>query len=250
MSNPQDPRHHEQVYRLTLELQALRGRLNSTIDQLCELVAGHQVSELPVGLSPLAGQDEGNSERSLVPAWLRVPNAATSVTNPAPGHRLTPDSTLYSDYRSAFVQLIQVGQAQGADEHYSLVINHADFDGSYLSIVLDARPLLAQMQAGRARLSLAVEVRGTPPPAMHAKCTWRVGEHQSERPLRLQAGQLAADSCAIDFVDPSQISALDIHLIFNPVGRGSIEIRRFVAGLVVTPPAEAPQVSSVFETAP
>ena len=143
MSNPQDTRRHEQVYRLTLELQALRGRLNSTIDQLCELVAGHDVSGLPVGLSPLAGQDVGNSERSLVPAWLRVPNASASVGNPAPGHLLTPDSALYSDYRTGFVQVIQVGQAHGAEEHYSLVINHADFDGSYLSIVLDARPLLA-----------------------------------------------------------------------------------------------------------
>lgn len=250
MSNPQDTRRHEQVYRLTLELQALRGRLNSTIDQLCELVAGHDVSGLPVGLSPLAGQDVGNSERSLVPAWLRVPNASASVGNPSPGHLLTPDSALYSDYRTGFVQVIQVGQAHGAEEHYSLVINHADFDGSYLSIVLDARPLLAQMQAGPARLSLAVEVRGTPAPAMHAKCSWKVGEHLSERTLRLQAGQLAADSCTIDFLDPSQISAMDIHLIFNPVGRGSIEIRRFVAGLVVTPPSEAPVISSVFETAP
>jgi len=250
MSDPQDALRHERVYRLTLELQALRGRLNSTIDQLCELVAGHDVSELPVGLSPLAGQDEGNSERSLVPAWLRVPNASASVGNPAAGHQLTPDSTLYSDYRNAFVQVIQIGQAQGADEHYALVINHADFDGSFLSIVLDARALLSDMPAGPARLSLAVEVRGTPAPGLHAKCAWKVGEHWSERTLRLQPGQLAADSFVVDMLDPSQINALDFHLFFNPDGRGSFEIRRLMAGLVVTPANEAPMTSSVFETAP
>jgi hypothetical protein len=34
------------------------------------------------------------------------------------------------------------------------------------------------------------------------------------------------------------------------VGRGSFEIRRLMAGLVITPPNEAPLTSSVFETAP
>jgi hypothetical protein len=250
MTQPIDARRHEQVHRLTLELQALRGRLNDTIDQLCQLVAGHDIGGAPVGLSPLAGQESGNAERSLAPAWLRVPSASASASNPVTGHRLANDTALYSDYRNGFIQIIQVNQPHGADERYALVVNHADFDGSFLSIVVDARALLADMPAGPARLSLAVEVRGTPVPGLNAKCAWKVGEHWSERALRLSPGQLAADSFSIDMLDPSQINALDFHLFFNPVGRGSFEIRRLTAGLVVTPPSEAPLTSSVFETAP
>lgn len=250
MPNPVTTRRHDQVHRLTLELQALRGRLNDTIDQLCDLVAGQELGSEPVGLSPLAGQEQGNAERSLVPSWLRLPSANASSSNPATGHKVGSDSSLYSDYRNGFIQIIQVSQPRGADEQYALVVNHADFDGSFLSLVLDARPLLADMPAGPARLSLAIEVRGTPVPGLHAKCAWKVGEHWSERTMRLQPGQLAADSLVVDMLDPSQINALDFHLFFSPVGRGSFEIRRLTAGLVVTPPSEAPATSSVFETAP
>lgn len=250
MSHPVDTRRHEQVHRLTLELQALRGRMNDTIDQLCELVAGHDLGNEPVGLSPLAGHDEGSAERSLAPGWLRLPSSQASVSNPPSGYRLGNETAIYSDYRNGFVQVIQVSQPRGADEHYALVVNHADFDGSFLSFVIDARALLADMPAGPARLSLAVEVRGTPMPGMNAKCAWKVGEHWSERPLRLQPGQLAADSLSVDMLDPSQLNALDFHLFFNPVGRGSFEIRRLTAALVVTPATEAPVTSSVFETAP
>ncbi|HEX5687234.1 MAG TPA: DUF6478 family protein [Ideonella sp.] len=250
MSHPADTRRHEQVHRLTLELQALRGRLNDTIDQLCELVAGHELGSEPVGLSPLAGHEQGSSERSLAPGWLRLPSSQASASNPPSGYRLGNETTVYSDYRNGFLQVIQVSQPRGADEHYALVVNHADFDGSFLSFVIDARALLADMPAGPARLSLAVEVRGTPMPGMNAKCAWKVGEHWSERTLRLQPGQLAADSLSVDMLDPSQINALDFHLFFNPVGRGSFEIRRLTAALVVTPASEAPVTSSVFETAP
>ncbi|WP_374568518.1 DUF6478 family protein [Ideonella sp.] len=235
---------------MTLELQALRGRLNDTIDHLCELVAGHELGSEPVGLSPLAGHDEGSAERSLAPGWLRLPSSQASVSNPPSGHRLGNETAVYSDYRNGFVQIIQVSQPRGADERYALVVNHADFDGSFLSFVIDARALLKDMPAGPARLSLAVEVRGTPMPGMNAKCAWKVGEHWSERPLRLQPGQLAADSLSVDMLDPSQLNALDFHLFFNPVGRGSFEIRRLTAALVVTPANDVPVTSSVFETAP
>lgn len=250
MAHTTDAGRHEQVHRLTLELQALRGRLNDTIDQLCQLVSGHEVAGAPVGLSPLAGPEEGSAERSLTPVWLRLPSASAAASNPASGFRVGPDTTLYSDYRNGFIQLIQVSQPRGADEPYALVVNHADYDGSFLSLVLDASALLADMPAGPARLSLAVEVRGSPAPGMHAKCAWKVGEHWSERTLQLQPGQLTADSLAIDLFDPSQVNALDFHLFFNPVGRGSFEVRRLTASLVVTPPSEVPMASSVFETAP
>jgi hypothetical protein len=250
MPHSDDVRRHEQAHRLTLELQALRGRLNQTIDQLCDLVAGAELAGLPLGLSPLAGEDGGTAERSLSPAWLRLPSAGASASNPPSGHRLGTDTALYSDYRTGFVQVVQVSQPRGADERYALVVNHAEFDGSFLSMVIDARSLLAGMPTGPARLSLAAELRGTPAPGLHAKCAWKVGEHWSERALKLQAGQLAADSFAVDMFDPSQITALDFHLFFSPVGRGSFEIRRLMAGLTVTPPQETPVVSSVFETAP
>src|SRR5262245_11651359 len=110
MPNPVDARRHEQVHRLTLELQTLRGRLNDTIDQLCQLVAGHDPGGEPIGLSPLAGQEQGTAERSLVPTWLRLPSGQASASNPASGHRLSNDSALYSDYRNGFIQVIQVSQ--------------------------------------------------------------------------------------------------------------------------------------------
>lgn len=251
MSNPVDPRRQEQVHRLTLELQALRGRLNDTIDQLCELVAGAELGSDPIGLSPMAGLEQGSLERSLAPAWLRLPSGQASVSNPPSGYRLGNETAIYSDYRNGFLQVIQVSQPRGADEQYALVVNHADFDGSFLSLVIDARALLTNMPAGSARLSLAVEVRGTPMPGLNAKCAWKVGEHWSERSLRLQGGQLAADSLTVDMLDPAQINALDFHLFFNAVGRGSFEIRRLTLALVVTPShEEAPVTSSVFETAP
>lgn len=250
MPNPIDAHRHEQVHRLTLELQALRGRLNQTIDQLCELAAGQALSAEPIGLTPLAGREQGALERSLTPAWLRLPSANASSSNPPSGHRLGAETALFSDYRNGFVQAIQVSQPRGGDEPYALVVNHADFDGSFLSIVLDGRALLADMPSGPARISLAVDVRGTPAPGLHAKCAWKVGEHWSERVLRLQPGQLSVDSFVVDMLDPSQINALDFHLFFNPVGRGSFDVRRLSAGLVVTPAPEAPVSSSVFETAP
>lgn len=250
MPNTEDARRHEQVHRLTLELQALRGRLNQTIDQLCELVSGVEPLSGPAGLSPLASVEGGSSERSLTPLWLRLPVPSATASNPGSGHRLADGTAMYSDYRNGFVQMVQIGQARGADEAYALVVNHAEFDGTFMSIVLDARALLADMPVGAARVSLAVEVRGMPAPGLHAKCSWKVGEHWSERPMKLQAGQLAVDSFAIDMLDVSQVSAFDFHLFFNPVGRGSFEIRRLSAGLVVTPPNEAPLASSVFETAP
>jgi hypothetical protein len=250
MQNPADVRRQDQAHRLVLELQALRRRLNDTIDQLCDLASGHEFVGDLVGLSPLAGQDQGATERSLAPAWLRVPSDSASATSPGSGHRLGHETTLYTDVRNGFLQVIQVSQPRGADERYALVVNHADFDGSFLSLVMDARALLADMPAGSARLSLAIEVRGASVANLAAKCAWKVGEHWSERALRLQAGQLAADSFVIDMLDPTQISALDFHVFFNPVGRGSFEIRRLTASLAVTPPSEAPVVSSVFETAP
>ena len=250
MQKPADVRRHDQVHRLTLELQALRQRLNDTIDQLCNLAAGEDFAGEAVGLSPLASQDEGAVERDLAPAWLRVPADSASVTNPPSGHRLGRDTALFSDLRNGFLQVIQVSQPRGTDERYALVVNHADFDGSFLSLVMDARALLADMPAGAARLSLAIDVRGASVAGLSAKCAWKIGEHWSERALSLQAGQLAADSFVIDALDPTQITALDFHIFFNPVGRGSFEVRRLAASLVVTPPTEAAPVSSVFETAP
>lgn len=246
MSTPTDSQRSDEIRRIAQELQALRARLNEAIDRVSELALG--CGGVAVGLSPIGGQDEGRAERSLMPSWLRLPSPEVVAGNPAPGFRLGTDSMLYGDYRDAFVQLIQVARSPGAEERYSLVINHAEFDGTYVSIVLDARALLSGMPAGPARLSLAVDVACTPTPQVHGKCSWRVGEHRSERPLKLQAGHLAADACDIDFLDPAQVSALELHLIFNPVRRGTIEIRRMVAGLVVTPATGASAAPSIFET--
>jgi hypothetical protein len=237
MPNPEDTRRHEQVHRLTLELQALRGRLNDTIDQLCQLVAGHDIGGEPVGLSPLAGQDQGNAERSLTPGWLRLPSASASASNPPSGHRLGSDTALNSDYRNGFIQVIQVNQPRGADEQYALVVNHADYDGSFLSIVLDARcwpTCRPARHACRWRSRCAALGAGGA-----RQCAWKVGEHWSECALRLsrpagcrQPGDRYARSVA------DQRARLPRLLSTRSAAAASRSAE--TAGLVVTPQSEAP----------
>lgn len=240
----------DQAHRLTTELQLLRDRLNHTIDQLCSLVAGGEIAQELIGLSELTTGEAGAASRHLVPAWLKLPMASAHVSSPTSGHRLSPDTGVYSDYRNGLMQLIQSNLPRGEDERYGLVINHADFDGTFFSLVVDARSLLADLPAGQAKLAMSLDLRGTPAPAIYAKCTWKVGEDWQERPLKLRANHASADSVTVDGFDPSQVQALDFHLIFNPVGRGSFEIRRFSVSLLTTPPVEAPLPVSVFESNP
>ena len=240
----------EQAHRLTAELNLLRDQLNHTIDQLCTLVAGGDIGGEPVGLTALASAAGGGAERTLAPSWLRLPMASAHVSSPPTGHHLGPETALYSDYRNGLMQLIQSTLPRGEDERYGLIINHADFDGTFFSLVVDARALLADMPEGQAKLGIAIDIRGTPAPVIHAKCTWKIGEDWTERPLKLRANPLSADGVTLELFDPAQVKALDFHLIFNPVGRGSFEIRRLSLSLLVTPAVEAPVATSVFEANP
>lgn len=240
----------DQAHRLTTELQLLRDRLNHTIDQLCTLVAGGEIADDPIGLSARASGEAGSASRSLVPSWLKLPMASAHVSSPASGHRLSPETGVYSDYRNGLMQLIQTNLPRSEDERYGLVINHADFDGTFFSLVIDARALLSELPAGQAKLAMSLDLRGTPAPAIFAKCTWKVGEDWQERALKLRANHSSADSITVDGFDPAQVQALDFHLIFNPVGRGSFEIRRLAVSLLTSPPVEAPTPVSVFESNP
>lgn len=250
MSKPPFSQRLEQAHRLTAELNLLRDQLNHTIDQLCTLVAGGDIGGQPVGLSALAAPAGGGAERALAPSWLRLPMASAHISSPASGHQLSPETALYSDYRNGLMQLIQSTLPRGEDERYGLIINHADFDGTFFSLVIDARALLADMPEGQGKLGIAVDIRGTPAPVIHAKCTWKIGEDWSERPLKLRANHLSADGITVEQFDPAQVKALDFHLIFNPVGRGSFEIRRLNLSLLVTPVVEVPVAASVFEANP
>lgn len=250
MSNhPSSPRA-EQAHRLTTELQLLRDRVNHTIDQLCTLVAGGEIIDQPVGLSELNTGVAGAAERSLVPAWLKLPMASAHVSSPASGHWLGPDTAVYSDYRNGLMQLIQSNLPRSESERYGLVINHADFDGTFFSLVVNARSLLSEMVAGQAKMTMSLDLRGTPAPAIYAKVTWKIGDDWHERPLKLRANHTSADSVTVEGFDPTQVQALDFHLIFNPTGRGSFEIRRLALSLLTTPPTEAPAAVSVFESNP
>lgn len=238
------------AHKLTAELRQLQDRMNQTIDQLCELVGGRELSDVLPPAAPESGVEAG-TETSLTPSFLELPGKSPYSRNPPTGHSLGPDTRFYSNYRKGLVQIVQQSLPRHADSRYSLVFNYADFDGDLMSVVVDARALMTGQPAGRARLGLLVETIGNQHHALYAKCAWRTGKKWTERTIEVRANQVSVASIEIDRLDPEQVQALDIHLLFNPGARGSLEIRRLTATLSVQPTEEeAVAPASVFENAP
>jgi hypothetical protein len=121
-----------------------------------------------------------------------------------------------------------------------------------VSIVVDGRALLAQTRAGRARIGLVVEVNGFQHSGLFARCAWKSGSGKwQDRTVEVRSNQTSIASFDIDNYDPAQIQALDIHLLCNPLTRGSIEIRRIGITVIVQPPnSETGPGDGVFEAAP
>jgi len=231
-------------------LRALQDRLNDTIDQLCDLAASHSFAGgQPEGRG---GPATGQGEAVMVPVFLRQPLRTGHLDNPATGAAIGPDAKFFSNYRNGLLQILQQPSTRGSAERYSLILNFADIDGDWASLVIDCRALLAQTRAGRARLSLVVEVKGFQHSGLFARCAWEVpGGQRHDRTVELRSNQTAIASFDIDSYDPAQIRALDIHLLCNPLARGSIEIRRFSLSVVVQPPSvEIGLGNSIFEAAP
>jgi hypothetical protein len=249
MSKPVDPQHQARVHKLTAELRQLQARLNDTVDQLCELMAGSRVEEALAGLAP-AVEEGPVRKNTLQPSFLLSPVATPYARNPSTGFALSPDARFYSNYKRGLVQIVQQPLARHADSRYSLVLNYADFDGDLLSVVVDARSLLAGLPAGKARLDLVVETVASQFSALYAKCAWRSGKTWSERNFEVRGNQVSVASVNLDTFDPAAIQVLDVHLLFNPSSRGSVEIRRLTASLSVEPIEDTTaDVADVFENA-
>lgn len=250
MSNTDLQRRLDKAHQLTAELRQLQDQMNRTIEQLCELVHGTDIGRALV-VPKAENTAEGERETTCTPTFLTAPVLNTYVRNPPTGHAISADARLYSNYRSALIQVLQQPNARQADNRYNLVLNYADFDGDLLSVVVDARSLLEGQPAGKARVSVAVEAMGNQQSALYAKCAWKAGKKWTERTFEIRPNQLSVASFDIEHLDCPNIQALDVHLLFNPMSRGSVEIRRMTASLAVSPSAEvAVEPSSIFENLP
>lgn len=250
MSNTPEAQRLAAVRQLTSELYVLQDRMNQTIDQITSLLHGADLSQLmPVPLSAMQAAD-GAIEKVLRPSALAMPLPAVYLDNPPSGLVLGPagECKLYCDYKNGHLQLVQVPASRGSDARFGIVLNYANFDASYLSLVYDARSLLKDLPAGKLRVSMAIECRSEPQARLHAKFAFKIGEHWGEHQMQLKGGRVLVDSFEVPMVDPSSIEALDFHLIFSPGSRGCIELHRATFTVSVVPAVDT-SVPHVFESA-
>ena len=250
MSNTPEAQRLAAVRKLTSELYMLQDRMNQTIDQITGLLHGADLGSIVAQGPSALVTSEGAVEQVLVPSALQLPLPAVYVNDPASGFVVGTggECKLFSDYKNGHLQLVQVPAQRGSDARFGIVLNYANFDASFLSLVYDARSLLKGLPAGKLRVSMAIECRSEPQARLHAKFAFRVGEHWGEHQMQLKGGRVLVDSFEVPMVDPSTIEALDFHLIFSPGARGCIEIHRATFTVSVQPVAET-ALPHVFESA-
>ena len=246
MSNPPEAQRLAAVRKLTSELYLLQDRMNQTIDQITGLLHGSELSSLvPVALAPVRSAD-GELEHSMSPSALALPLPPVYVNNPGSGSLVGNDCKLFSDYKNGQLQLVQVPASRGSDARFAVVLNYANFDATYLSLVFDARKLLKDLPSGKLRISMALETRSDPQIKMHSKFAFKVGEHWGEHYMAPKGVRVQVDSFEVPMIDPSIVEALDFHLIFTPQTRGCIELHRVTFSVSVAPASETAP-SDVFE---
>ena len=246
MSNSSEAQRVAAVRKLTSELYVLQDRMNQTIDQITGLLHGSDLSSLvPVPMPPARTAD-GALEHSMSPTALALPLPQVFVNNPSNGMLVGEEGKLFCDYKNGQLQIVQVPASRGADARFALVLNYANFDASFLSLVFDARQLLRDLPAGKLRISMALETRADPQIKLHAKFAFKVGEHWGEHQLAPKGTRVQVDSFEVPMIDPTIVEALDFHLIFTPQTRGCIEIHRVTFSVSVTPVAENAS-ANVFE---
>lgn len=247
-TTPTDAPTLAQALALTAELRALQTRLNDTIEQLCTLTSAPEFARV-VAARLGARQHPG---QAWSPQFLTAPLAEPLLMQPERGAQFGVDASIYTDNVQGLVHLLQQPQPRRGDAPFSLIVNHADFDGTLLSVILDARALLAGQQAkGKASWSVMTEITGSTGDALYVKLAWRRGEDWEDRTQRLAFGAAGVVAIEIDNFDPSEVNALDIHLMFNPAARGSLEIRRLTSTFTVTPrQGNVSRASDVFEKTP
>lgn len=230
---------------LTAELRSLQNRINETVDQLCELVGGASVEALLNRSSNSLGR---RGETTMTPAFLATPAAQTYLRSPSSGAQVASDTLFFSDNEKGLVQLVQQPLPRDADTRYSFIINFADFDGSWMSLVINGKPLLNGLPTGQATLGLMVEASGTAQVTMASKITWRGAELSREVAMDVRPNQVCVEQAELGYLNPEATETLDLHLMFNPPARGSIEIRRLTLTLDIQPEAaKRQQLDGVFE---
>jgi hypothetical protein len=246
-----EPSRLQQTRHQIAQLRALQDQLNATIESLCGLAADQAIETPGAPGSPAAS---GRLDVTMQPEFLALPLRLGFWRNPATATAISADAKFYSNYRKGLLQIVQQPRPAQSESAYSLVLNYADIDADLLSLVIDARSLLNQapLPAGRARVNLVLEINGHQHNAMFAKCAWKTGPNKwQDKTVEVRSNQVSIASFEIEQFDPEQVQAMDIHLLCNPASRGSIEIRRLSATLVVQPrPAEAARAANVFEPAP
>jgi hypothetical protein len=246
MSNSSEAQRIAAVRKLTSELYVLQDRMNQTIDQITGLLHGSELSSLvPIPLPPDRTPD-GALEHSMSPTALALPLPQVYVNNPPSGSPVGQEAKLFSDYKNGQLQLVQVPASRGSDARFAIVLNYANFDATYLSLVFDARKLLEDLPAGKLRISMALEARSDPQVKLHAKFAFKVGEHWGEHHMAPKGTRVQVDSFEVPMIDPTIVEALDFHLIFTPQTRGCIELHRVTFSVSVTPVAENAS-ANVFE---
>ncbi len=250
MSNTPEAQRLSAIRKLTSELYVLQDRMNQTIDHITGLLHGADLGEL-LPVSPAASLTaDGALEAVLRPSALVQPLPAVFVDNPGNGFVLGVggECKLFSDYKNGHLQVVQVPATRGSDARFGIILNYANFDATFISLVFDARTLLAGLPAGRLRVSMAVECRSEPQTRLHAKFAFKVNDVWGEHHLQLKGGRVLVDTFEVPMIDPAMISGLDFHLIFSPGGRGSIELQRTSFTVSVVPAVDT-AAAHVFEGA-
>jgi len=247
MSHPSHALRLATVRKLTAELYALQDQMNATVDQITALLQGSELSAALAAPEALR-LEAGGVERQFVPAPLALPLPQVFVESLQTGREVAPGCMFYTDNKNGQVQLVQVPAPRSSDSRHALHLNVAGFDGAWLSLVFDARALLEGLPAGRARLSLALEHRADPVVQSSIKLTWRDDGHPHDVQLSPRGGRTLVDSCEIPDFDPATTDAFDIHVIYTPHTRGSIELQRLVLTLSVQPEVHE-DAPDVFESA-
>jgi hypothetical protein len=250
MSNTPEAQRIAAVRKLTSELYVLQDRMNQTVDQITSLLHGADLGQMMPLASAATQAADGALEHVLRPSAMSLPLPSVFVNNPPSGFALGSggECKLYGDYKNGQLQVVQVPASRGSDARFGIVFNYANFDATFMSLVYDARSLLAGLPVGKLRVSMAIEYKSEPQAKLHAKFAFKIGENWGEHQMQLKGGRVLVDSFEVPMVDPTRIEALDFHLIFSPGGRGCIELHRATFTVSVVPSAEA-VTPQVFESA-
>ncbi|HSI46730.1 MAG TPA: hypothetical protein VLA61_00505 [Ideonella sp.] len=223
--------------------------MNKTVEALCG----------EIGAAPLQIADEPNvrQEWLFVPACFQLPETAPLCQQPGRGASVAAGAAFYSDRRGGYVQVVQQPLTADVDAGfgYGLIVQVAEFDGDWLSLVFDAQPLIAQSRAGKARLLLSAHAQTEPAMPVKLRCSLTVDGQVQNRDFELHANANMSFEADLGHWVPADVSMLAFHVIFTPAARSILSLRRLSAVLVVDETAMAVPVASsdsdgIFEVAP